>query len=211
MKSLGKTLFVAGILIAISAGAKLSPSTLTELTRSEETADADKSASAGTDRPAGSPAPISRWPDSVMIFVAGAVCGAVGLGLWWKSELDERASHRHENEGESSSSGPGPLQRLAIIRERVLDLNSRSEQLAESQLMAEIEKLNEEQMQPFAEARMKVISRLGMVQGSELLIAVAAGERLLNRTWSAAADHDLAEARASLAGAAVAFEQTPAV
>jgi hypothetical protein len=55
--------------------------------------------------------------------------------------------------------------------------------------------------------RRKIIDRLGMSKGSEILVVVAYGERMLNRVWSAASDGHLPEARSSYPEARAAFHQ----
>lgn len=50
----------------------------------------------------------------------------------------------------------------------------------------------------FIEGREELVGRLGLAGYARLMDAFAAGERMLNRAWSAAADHALDEAVASL-------------
>ncbi len=59
---------------------------------------------------------------------------------------------------------------------------------------------------PFAAARQEVILMLGQYKGVEVLVAVAQGERLLNRMYSAASDDHVIEAMATYPKALMAIE-----
>ena len=74
-----------------------------------------------------------------------------------------------------------------------------------------VEKILEHTVLPFAEARQKLFDRLGMRAGADLLVTAAYGERMLNRTWSAAADGHLVEARSSFREATQAFDEAAAM
>ncbi len=59
---------------------------------------------------------------------------------------------------------------------------------------------------PFVAARQEVVLMLGQYQGVEVLVAVAQGERLLNRMYSAASDDHVIEAIATYPKALMAIE-----
>ncbi|MCK5522011.1 MAG: hypothetical protein KAI83_02655 [Thiomargarita sp.] len=59
---------------------------------------------------------------------------------------------------------------------------------------------------PFVAARQEVVLMLGQYQGVEVLVAVAQGERLLNRMYSAASDDHVIEAMATYPKALMAIE-----
>jgi len=61
-------------------------------------------------------------------------------------------------------------------------------------------------MLPFAAARQEVVLMLGQYQGVKVLVAVAQGERLLNRMYSAASDDQVIEAIATYPKALVAIK-----
>ena len=47
---------------------------------------------------------------------------------------------------------------------------------------------------PLGDARQQILDQLGLKAGAELLVTMAYGERMYNRTWSALADGHLDEA-----------------
>jgi hypothetical protein len=69
------------------------------------------------------------------------------------------------------------------------------------------ERITAEHVPPFIEARPQLVSRLGLAGYAQLMDRFAAGERQLNRAWSAAADGYEEEAVACLDNAAVLFEE----
>ena len=70
-----------------------------------------------------------------------------------------------------------------------------------------VDSILQEYVIPFAMARHKVVEKLGMDKGAELLVVVAYGERMLNRAWSAAADQHAPESVASIEEACEAFQE----
>jgi len=203
MKSIGFLIFVAGIIIAISAGAKLSPSRLA-LENSEESS--DSSASTGTAAEA-SPA---RFPDTVSVFAGGAVLCSIGLTLWWGVVRAERDAAR-SSANDDSASDNNPVTILHQLQQGLTAMLNDLDELNESELQLRIDSLIDSHVTPLAETRHRIIDRFGMTQGSEILVATAYGERMLNRVWSAAADGYLDEARSSFREAATAFDEAAAI
>jgi hypothetical protein len=181
MKTAGFLIFVVGIIIAISAGAKLP---------AEAAADGASS---------------SRFPDTLGAFVGGAVVCVVGLTLWWKVVLEEREAARTASGGDDSTANPVTiLEQLQQSLESVLnDLDS----LAETDLQLRVDTAIDNHVTPLAESRHQIVDRFGMSHGAEILVATAYGERMLNRVWSAAADGYLDEARSSFREASNAFDE----
>lgn len=187
MKIAGFLIFVLGVMIGISAGAKLSPAKL----ESDEVAAAE----------------LSRWPDTIPLFGLGMVVSTVGLGLWWKVVLGERAEARIAGEGTGEGSVLGPSQLVAQIQQPLKDLGAEIASLDGTHICQRIEALNDGFVTPLADGRQRFVDRFGLAGGSEALNATAFGERMLNRVWSAAADGHLEEARSSFGEAVEAFAQ----
>ena len=151
------------------------------------------------------PKPEETFPDTFPIFIGGAILAAVGVVLW-------RYALRMERQAETANShdhdAPGsPFSYLADVVAPAQALCSELEQLDRHSLLTRVDELLENYILPFAEVRQGVIDRLGMTKGAEILVTVAFGERMLNRTWSAASDEHMPEARACLPDAVEAFEE----
>ena len=123
-------------------------------------------------------APVNAtFPDTWWVFACGLTCGIVGVIL---------CRARHTNE---------PVNQH--LQEPALALAHDLRDLPSDDLLQRIDELLEGFVWPFAEARLRVIDRLGMSRGADVLVTMAYGERMLNRTWSAAADGHLCEAHSS--------------
>ena len=187
MKIAGFLIFILGVMIGITAAAKLSPAKLA----AEEAAATE----------------LSRWPNTVPMFGLGVVVSAVGLGLWWSAVLGERAKARAAGEGKGEGSVLGPVQLVAQIQQPLKDLAADIATLDGPGLCQRVEALNDGFVIPLADGRQRFVDRFGLAGGSEVLNETAFGERMLNRVWSAAADGHLEEARSSFAEAVEAFTQ----
>jgi hypothetical protein len=187
MKTAGFLIFVLGVMIGISAAAKLSPAKL----------ETDEAAAAK----------LSRWPDTVPMFGLGVVVSVVGLGMWWSVVLKERAEARAAGEGTGEGSVLGPSQLVAQIQQPLKELAADIGSLDGPALCQRVESLNDQFVAPLADGRQRFVDRFGLAGGSEALNETAFGERMLNRVWSAAADGHLEEARSSFEEAVEAFAQ----
>lgn len=179
MRFIAYILFAAGVMTGISGAAKLP----------EIDAAAD-------------PGFLDRFPDSWPVFAIGFATTVTGLVLWWKDEFARRAA---SDTDDRDTSNP-----LILLRNLIPQLQSIADDfsgLNQSELTARIEHVQEHTILPFSEGRQKVISRMGMAAGADLLVTAAYGERMLNRAWSATADGHLDEARDSLDEALSAFRQ----
>ena len=152
------------------------------------------------------PAEGSAWPDTVPVFLAGALLAAVGLALWRRATA---ATARAE--AASSESANDPYALLSGIIEPINALKDDLDGLDAQTLGARIDELLNEFVLPFAEVRQVLVNRLGMEKGAEVLVVVAFGERLLNRVWTAAADGHLPEAKACFPEAYEAFTEAHAL
>ena len=185
MKTAGFVIFVFGIIVAISAGAKLPV----------ESVD-------GTS---------SRFPDTLGAFAGGAVVCVIGLTLWWKVVLEERKAARTAADGDESAADTNPVTIIQQLQQSLNSILDDLDSLAESDLQLRIDTTIDNHVTPLAESRHRIIDRFGMSHGAEILVATAYGERMLNRVWSAAADGYLEEARSSFREASSAFDEAAAM
>jgi hypothetical protein len=174
--------FVAGIVIAVSAGAKLPPSAYAS---------------------GGASFSDSRFPDTVGVFVAGIVVSGVGLASWWIGTNRERQSVRSG----TSAAGNDPLKLLRELQPPLQEFAGSIDSIEAADIRSRIDSLMTHHIEPFVDARRILTDRLGMVRGSEVLFPCAYAERMLNRAWSAASDGYLDEARTSVRDAVAAFEE----
>jgi hypothetical protein len=149
------------------------------------------------------PPPDARFPDTLPVFLAGLVMAAVGVMLWRWSIRREAATESPD----AKVDGDDPLWLLANLLKPAQLLESELDKLDAHSLTEAVDRLLEEYVFPFAEVRREIIDHFGMSVGAEILVTAAVGERMLNRTWSAAADGHIQEARACYPEAVRAFEQ----
>lgn len=187
MKTAGFLIFVVGIMIGISAGAKLSPAKL----------ESDPKAAAE----------LSRWPDTIPMFGLGTAVAVVGLTMWWSVVLGERAVARAAADGTGEGSVLGPVQLVGQLQQPLKDLEGDIESLSGPELCERVQSIIDGFITPLADGRQRFVDRFGLAGGSEALNATAFGERMLNRVWSAAADGHLEEARSSFTEVVAAFRQ----
>lgn len=149
---------------------------------------------------------LDRFPDTLPEFTIAFIATVVGLIIWWKDVFAQRKANQAAESDESN-----PLTLLAGLAPQLSDLASSIDQLDGEAITARVEQILEHTVLPFAEARQKLFDRLGMRTGADLLVTAAYGERMLNRTWSAAADGHLTEARSSFREATQAFDEAAAM
>jgi len=150
------------------------------------------------------PAAGAKWPDTVPLFIAGAVLAAAGVALWrYALRVENRAARM--NAGEHAEGDALSLLGAVIAPTRAL--LDEVDQLEGHAVTERVDHLQETYILPFAERRQEIVNRFGMSRGAEILVTVAFGERMLNRVWSAAADGHMPEARAVLPDALSALEE----
>jgi len=150
------------------------------------------------------PAESQRWPDTIGIFLTGAIMAAIGVVLW-RMDIRKQLRDGIRVVATDDKANPTPLLEHAVTP--VEALSKELDSLSEKQLMERIDTILESYILPFAEARRSVIDRFGMGQGADILVTVAFAERMFNRVWSAASDGNIEEARASFRDAADALAE----
>lgn len=153
----------------------------------------------------------SRWSGRWLFLLS-----AVGLGIGaWLVRMDAKAAHAAAaGTGESEHAG-SPRQTLATIEQTVRDLHDRVLAMPtdRERLHAIVEVLGELQQNEitqFAESRTALVARYGLAGFANVMDGFAAGERQVNRAWSAAADGVVDEAVACLERAVHRFDDVTA-
>jgi hypothetical protein len=139
------------------------------------------------------PQPDARWPDTLPLFLLGAVASGVGLAMWRAGRRPR--SREDENEGPGAA---GVLANVLRCRDEAVGIESDLPELDADGLRARVDRLLAECMAPLVENRNVLIETYGMKAGAELILTASAAERNFNRAWSAAADGCMPEARLAL-------------
>ena len=142
-----------------------------------------------------------QFPDTLPIFILGALAAATGIFLW------RRQIKLEQEQPDNDPNAVNPFERLESIQAPLAKLSEEAPTLGTEQLCDRVDAILQEYVIPFAQARHKIIEKLGMDKGAELLVVVAYGERMLNRAWSAAADEHAPESVASVQEAYEAFKE----
>lgn len=155
------------------------------------------------------PAAEATFPDTIPVFIAGILAAVAGIEIWWGHRSILRLL---AGDGDSDSDSPdNPFVILNQLIPALKELESRIDEMASSEIESAIDDVASNFVTPFIEGRQSLIDQLGLKAGADLLVISATGERMLNRTWSAAADGHLVEARNSFREAAQAFDEAAAM
>jgi hypothetical protein len=117
------------------------------------------------------------WMGAVLL------AGAIGLALF------RRALHTEASSGHRLSGNMQTLQSsLVNVLTNLEDLCARKESLPVYEARFEIDRLFRTDLDNFANARESMIHVFGMQKYADVMSAFAAGERYINRVWSASTD-----------------------
>jgi hypothetical protein len=124
-------------------------------------------------------------PETVNWMQMGSVLtiGAIGLVFY------RQANHSEASAGQRLSGNMQLLgDSLAKVKANLEDLCARKNELPVYEARFEIDHLFREDLNNFAEARETMIHVFGMQKYADVMSAFAAGERYINRVWSASTD-----------------------
>jgi hypothetical protein len=135
-----------------------------------------------------------------MLFIPAVIGAGLGVLLIKRTTRGEAKSDSvlSANKAELTDS-------LKNIVDNLDDMNSAGSSLTVDVLRDEIDKRLREDLRRFADARESLIHLFGLQTYADLMSHFAAGERYINRVWSASADGYDAEARDYLKRAASQF------
>ncbi|MCB9642964.1 MAG: hypothetical protein H6728_07800 [Myxococcales bacterium] len=151
------------------------------------------------------PPPSWGWADTWVLFVLGIAVALAGLLVWHETIAIEMALAQKHEDPNSQTGSPFVLLGGSLPPMRALQQDI--DQLDAKGICHRVDQILDQYVLPFAEVRQKVIERLGMQDGAEILVTIAFGERMLNRVWSAASDGYPEEARVVFHDALHAFEE----
>ncbi|NNE06748.1 MAG: hypothetical protein HKN15_13585 [Xanthomonadales bacterium] len=115
----------------------------------------------------------------------GAILAVGAVGLW----TYRRAHHQEASSGHRLSGNMQTLQSsLANVLANLEELCARKDELPVYEARFEIDRLFREDLDAFAEARESMVHVFGMQNYADVMSAFAAGERYINRVWSASTD-----------------------
>jgi hypothetical protein len=128
-----------------------------------------------------------NWNFLVPVLVAGLV------GLW----MFRKAKHAETRAGDRLAGNISTLENsLGNILDNLEDLHERGDDLPVYEARFEIDRLFREDLNNFAEARESMIHVFGIQNYADVMSNFAAGERYINRVWSASTDGYVDEVRA---------------
>jgi hypothetical protein len=136
------------------------------------------------------------------LMVPTLIVGAIGLYLYKTTHNAEtRSSHKLSGNINILSSS------LANIVTKLEPLHAGKEELPVYEARFEIDKLFRDDLANFAEARESMIHVFGIQNYADVMSGFAAGERYLNRVWSASTDGYIDEVKLYLGRALSQFQE----
>ncbi|MFH1719355.1 MAG: hypothetical protein ABIF19_18535 [Planctomycetota bacterium] len=140
-----------------------------------------------------------RWD----FFLAGLAAGAVGVGL---VRFGERRHSR--GEGKLVSDIEAVEASLERIVRNMTELNAQKSSINTYDVRHRIDELFIDDLDAFVQARESIAHTHGLNAYAEVMSTFAAGERYLNRVWSASADGYIDEVNAYLDNALAQFVES---
>ena len=143
----------------------------------------------------------SNWSDMLLYYVEAVAMALIGLLLLHRPKAfqEDTAFHNHTDSF--------PV--IKLLQELITEMQKfeqKNQQLECDKITIHVKLLLDVYVLPFAAKRQELIAVLGQTHGIEVLVATAQGERLLNRTWSAASDENISEVIITYSKALAAFE-----
>ena len=136
-------------------------------------------------------------------FAAALAVGAVGVGLV------RFGAHREKRvEGKLASDIQSIEARLKRIEENITRLNAQKSSINTYDVRHRIDELFPEDLTVFVEARESIAHSHGLAAYADVMSSFAAGERYLNRVWSASSDGYVDEVAAYLEKAQTQFVES---
>lgn len=139
-----------------------------------------------------------RWP----LFVPCLLAGAIGVYL-----MKRHASEHARSDATLASNRSHIENSLADILGNLRSLDEGKDGIPPYDLRFEIDRRFRAQLNRFVEARESLSHMYGLQAYADIMSAFAAGERYLNRVWSASADGYVDEAREYISRAREQFEE----
>ncbi|MCK5877573.1 MAG: hypothetical protein KAG43_08055 [Candidatus Marithrix sp.] len=128
----------------------------------------------------------TNWSDTLPLYSLAMLWACVGLLVYYKSQSNIA----------SDSSTVICSNIITLLQELILELNKLETEIFNMEAVEIADRVNvllSNYVLPCVAARQEIMESFSNYQGSEFLISIAQGERLLNRVWSAASDEQIPE------------------
>ncbi|NNJ72167.1 MAG: hypothetical protein HKP09_03190 [Enterobacterales bacterium] len=116
-------------------------------------------------------------------FIPAMVIGVLGVLIIRKADKNQATS-----EGVLSTNITNIEESIDRIVKNLIELNNKKADIPPYEMRFEIDKLFRDDLTLFADSRKSLGHRYGLQPYAEVMSAFAAGERYINRVWSASAD-----------------------
>lgn len=146
----------------------------------------------------------AQYPSTLPVFLGALLVAVLGNFLWHGTERSKVLAELEEHKNDDQAN---PMKLLEKTLPAIKELQGKFNELNEQQIMQQIDDISADLINPFVEKRKVLMDVLGQQKGAEILLEVAYGERMLNRTWSAISDHHPAEAKHSLSESIKSYQQ----
>ena len=142
---------------------------------------------------------VVRW----LWYVPALIVGAAGVAAIRINEARHSKTEHHV--ASRIETVEGCLERIAS---NIKKLNAEKQSINTYDMRHRIDELFVEDLEMFVDARESIAHRYGLAAYGEIMSAFAAGERYLNRVWSASADGYIDEVNAYLDKAQLQFAES---
>ncbi len=139
---------------------------------------ADESAIEGTDSTTADEGPV-KWTWYIPALAVGVI------GVVMVRTVDARQSKTEHHVAANIETVESSLERIATNLDK---LNADKHSINTYDMRHKIDELFMDDLEQFVEARQSIVHRYGLAAYGEIMSSFAAGERYLNRVWSASAD-----------------------
>jgi uncharacterized protein YutE (UPF0331/DUF86 family) len=126
---------------------------------------------------------VDESPVKWMWYIPALAVGVIGVVM--VRTVDARQSKTEHHVAANIETVEGSLQRIAANLDK---LNADKHSINTYDMRYKIDELFMDDLEQFVDARQSIVHRYGLAAYGEIMSSFAAGERYLNRVWSASAD-----------------------
>jgi uncharacterized protein YutE (UPF0331/DUF86 family) len=162
---------------------------------------ADESAIEGADSTTADESPV-KW----LWYIPALAVGVIGVVM--VRTVDARQSKTEHHVAANIETVESSLQRIAANLDK---LNAEKHSVNTYDMRYKIDELFMDDLEQFVDARQSIVHRYGLAAYGEIMSSFAAGERYLNRVWSASADGYIDEVNEYLEKAKDQFAESLAI
>lgn len=147
------------------------------------------------------PLPEEKFPNTLMPYLFALLASGLGVWLWRRQAKQAAAPQQSAETGKARVPGQSTgsiASLLAALQKAADEFATVADEVNAENYLERLTQLIRDFVEPAVEARTQFIEKLGLEQGALRNSELAYAERMLNRAWSAKADGDHQEAKASL-------------